>query len=44
MEITMMIAKPQGLSVIGMPIMPPSKFMPYIEKISVGMDRVMEMM
>ena len=44
MEITIMSMKPHGLSVNGIPIMPPSKFMPYIEKIRVGMDSVMEMM
>ena len=43
-EIPMITAKPHGLSVNGMPSMPPSwKFMPYIEKTSVGIDSVMEM-
>ena len=42
-EIPMITAKPHGLSVNGMPSMPSWKFMPYIEKINVGIDSVMEM-
>ena len=43
-EMPMITAKPHGLSVRGMPSMPSWKFMPYMEKIRVGIDRVMEMM
>ena len=43
-EMTTIVMNPHGLSLNGMPSMPPWKFMPYIEKIRVGMDNVMEMM
>ena len=43
-EIRMITTKPHGLSDNGMPNMPCWKFMPYMEKINVGIDSVMEMM
>ena len=40
---TMMTRNPHRESVNGMPSIPCWKFMPYIEKMSVGMDSVIEM-
>lgn len=44
METITIAANPQGFPVRGIPNIPFWKFMPYMEKISVGMESVIEMM